>query len=45
MKWLVREAPGVDAAMDSERAIVSSQILRRLARSSIFWVLVAHGKL
>lgn len=36
MKVLVREPPGVDAAMDRERATVSSQILRRVAKSIIF---------
>ncbi len=35
MKWLVREPPGVEVAMEAERAIVSSQIARRVAKSSI----------
>jgi len=31
MKWLVREPPGVEEAMDEDLEIVSSQILRRNA--------------
>lgn len=36
MKWESRDAPGVDEVMEGEREIVSSQILRRVWRSSIF---------
>jgi hypothetical protein len=33
MKWLVREPPSVEVAMEGERAMVSSQIARRVAKS------------
>jgi hypothetical protein len=35
MKWLSRDALGVDEVMEGEREIVSSQILRRVWRSGI----------
>ena len=31
MKWLLSELPGVEEAMEAEREIVSSQVLRRNA--------------
>lgn len=36
MKCAASEPPGVDAAIELDRAMVSSQILRRVARSNIF---------
>ena len=38
MKWLSRDPPGVDEVVKEEREIVSSQILRRVWRPSIFGV-------